>query len=70
MKDSERYMAQAEAVLRMATRAGSAAEREVYETIAEGWRKLAGEARRNEKNDERVREMDPEGRARRSLGGA
>ena len=58
MKDSERYMAQAEAVFRMAGRAGSPAEREVYETIAEGWRKLAGEARRNEKNDERVRRMD------------
>jgi hypothetical protein len=70
MKDSERYMAQAEAVLRMASRAGSPAEREVYETIAEGWRKLAGEARRNEKNDERVRAMDPENRGMRPLGGA
>jgi hypothetical protein len=69
MKDSERYLAQADAVLRMASRAGSAAEREVYETIAEGWRKLAGEARRNEKNDERVRKMDSEGRALRPLGG-
>jgi hypothetical protein len=56
MRDSERYLAQADAVLRMAGRAGSAAEREVYETIAEGWRKLAGEARRNEKNDERMRQ--------------
>lgn len=66
MKDSERYLAQAEAVLRMAGRASSPAEREVYETIAEGWRKLAGEARRNEKNDERVRQMDsPEARAAR-----
>jgi len=70
MKDSERYMAQAEAVLRMASRAGSTAERDVYGTIAEGWRKLAVEARRNEKNDERVREMDPETRALHSLGGA
>jgi hypothetical protein len=58
MRDSERYLEQAEAVLRMAGRAGSSAEREVYETIAEGWRKLAGEARRNEKNDARAREMD------------
>jgi hypothetical protein len=58
MKDSERYMAQAEAVLRMAGRAGSPAERQVYETIAQGWRKLAREARRIEKNDERVRRMD------------
>jgi hypothetical protein len=70
MKDSERYMAQAEAVLRMASRAGSAAEREVYETIAEGWRRLAREARRNEKNDERVRGMDPATRALRSVGRA
>jgi hypothetical protein len=51
MRDSERYMAQAEAVVRMAARAGSP-EREVYETIAEGWRKLAGEARRNERRDD------------------
>ena len=51
MRDSERYMAQAEAVLRMAARAGNPAERQVYETIAEGWTKLAGEARRNEGRD-------------------
>jgi len=56
MRDSERYMAQAESVTRMANRAGSDAEREVYETIAEGWRKLAREARRNEENDERMRQ--------------
>ncbi len=54
MRDSERYMAQADAVTRMAGRAASAAEREVYETIAEGWRKLAREARRNEQHDERA----------------
>jgi len=48
MRDSERYMAQAQAVLRMAARAGSPAERQVYETIAQGWTKLATEARRNE----------------------
>jgi hypothetical protein len=70
MKDSERYMAQAEAVLRMAGRAGSPAEREVYETIAEGWRKLAGEARRNEKNDARVRRLDPGQHATPTIGDA
>jgi len=52
MRDSERYIAQAESVLRMAARAANPAEREVYETIAEGWRKLAGEAKRNEQHDE------------------
>lgn len=56
MRDSERYMAQAEAVMRMAGRAASAAEREVYETIAEGWRKLAREAGRNERHEEIGRE--------------
>jgi hypothetical protein len=48
MRNSERYMAQAETVMRMAERASSPAEWSVYETIAEGWRKLASEARRNE----------------------
>jgi hypothetical protein len=52
MRDSDRYLAQAETVMRMAVRASSPAERQVYETIAEGWRKLAGEARRNERRDE------------------
>ena len=51
MRDSERYIAQAEAVMRMAARAASRPERKVYETIAEGWRKLANEARRNEQHD-------------------
>lgn len=51
MRDSERYMAQAEAVMRMAARASSPAERQVYESIAEGWRKLAREARRNEQHE-------------------
>ena len=51
MRDSERYMAQADAVLRMATRAASGAERQIYESIAEGWRKLALEAGRNERHD-------------------
>ena len=48
MRDSERYEAQAEAVLRMAGRAGSPAEKEVYLSIADGWRRLAAEAARNE----------------------
>lgn len=52
MRESERYKAQAEAVMRMAARAASRSERRVYETIAEGWRKLANEARRNEQHDE------------------
>jgi len=52
MQDSDRYMQQAEAVMRLAGRAGSAAERQVYETIAEGWRRLAAEARRNERHEE------------------
>ena len=61
MRDSERYMAQAEAVLRMAARAGNAAEKQVYETIAEGWTKLAAEARRNERRDTSDRpEADPQ----------
>jgi hypothetical protein len=60
MHDGDRYMAQAEAVLRLAARAGSAAERRVYETIAEGWRKLAVEARRNERHEGRGRRPDPE----------
>ena len=55
MRDSELYMAQSEAVTRMARRAASAAEREVYETIANGWRKLAREARRNEQHEAVVR---------------
>jgi hypothetical protein len=60
MRDSERYMQQAESVLRLAARASSPAERRVYETIAEGWRKLAGEARRNEQHDEPVSRIPPE----------
>lgn len=62
MRDSERYMAQAEAVLRMATRASAPAERRVYETIAEGWRKLAAEARRHEQRDANVTPIIPEPR--------
>lgn len=52
MRDSDRYMAQADTVARMAARANSAAERQVYDNIAEGWRKLAAEARRNERRDD------------------
>jgi hypothetical protein len=62
MRDSERYMEQAEAVMRMAGRAGSPAERKVYETIAEGWRKLAAEARRNERHEATVSRIAPEPR--------
>jgi len=48
MRDSERYLAQAETVMRMAARADSPAEKDVYLSIAEGWRKLAAEVLRNE----------------------
>jgi len=48
MRDSERYEAQAVTVLRMAARAESAAEKHVYQNIADGWRRLAAEAARNE----------------------
>lgn len=50
MRDSTRYREQAEAVMRLAAKAASAAEHEIYLRIAEGWRKLAGEAERNEHN--------------------
>jgi hypothetical protein len=53
MLDSERYEAQAREVLRMAKRSRNAAEKDVYLTIAEGWRKLAAEAARNEARAER-----------------
>ena len=53
MRDSERYLAQAETVMRMAARADSPAERDVYLTIAEGWRKLAAEVRRHELTEPR-----------------
>jgi len=48
MRDSERYLVQAEAVMRMAARSESAAEKAVYLSIADGWRKLAAEVQRNE----------------------
>ncbi|MBS0362497.1 MAG: hypothetical protein JSR98_14055 [Proteobacteria bacterium] len=53
MRDSERYESQAREVLRMAARAKSLAEKEVYASIAEGWKKLAAEAARNEARGER-----------------
>jgi hypothetical protein len=48
MRDSERYEAQARTLLKMAAKAGSAAEKQVYLDIADGWTRLAAEARRNE----------------------
>lgn len=42
---------QAEVVMRLAAKADSPAEKEVYISIAEGWRKLALEALRNERQD-------------------
>jgi hypothetical protein len=48
MRDSERYLAQAETVMTLAAKAENAAEKEVYLSIAEGWRRLAAEVQRNE----------------------
>jgi hypothetical protein len=48
---SDRYRMQAEVVMRLAAKADSPAEKEVYLQIAEGWRKLAAEALRNERQD-------------------
>jgi hypothetical protein len=53
MKTSERYLSQAETVLRMAARAESPAEKDVYLSIAEGWRRLATEVQRSEVAAER-----------------
>jgi hypothetical protein len=53
MRDSERYEAQARTVLKLAARAGNTPEKAVFLNIAEGWRRLAAEAARNE---ERVAE--------------
>lgn len=50
MRASERYLEQAETVTRLATKAASEAERDVYLSIAEGWRKLAAEASRGERH--------------------
>ena len=51
INSSDRYRMQAEVVMRLAAKAGSTAEKEVYLQIAEGWRKLAAEALRNELQD-------------------
>jgi hypothetical protein len=56
MRDSQRYEAQAETVLRLAARAESTAEKEVYLSIAEGWKRLAAEAARNERQGGRPAE--------------
>ena len=37
--------------MRLAAKAGSPAEKDVYLQIADGWRKLAAEALRNERQD-------------------
>jgi hypothetical protein len=60
MRDSERYLAQAEAVLRMAAKAANPAEKDVYLNIAAGWRRLAAEAERQENPPgEGCRSFDP-----------
>ena len=48
---SDRYRMQAEVVMRLAAKAESPAEKDVYLSIAEGWRKLAAEALRHERQD-------------------
>ncbi len=48
---SDRYRRQAEIVMRLAAKAASPSEKDVYLSIAEGWRKLAIEALRNERQD-------------------
>ena len=51
LSSSDRYRMQAEVVMRLAAKAGSPAEKQVYLQIAEGWRKLAAEALRNERQE-------------------
>lgn len=51
MRDSRKYEQQAETVMRLAAKAESAAEKQVYVDIAEGWRRLATEAARGELRD-------------------
>lgn len=51
LSSSDRYRRQAEVVMRLAAKADSPAEREVYLSIADGWRRLAAEALRNEQQD-------------------
>lgn len=48
---SDRYRLQAEVVMRLAAKADSPAEKDVYLSIADGWRRLAAEALRNERQD-------------------
>ena len=66
MRDSQRYQVQAETVLRMAARAGSPAEKQVYLNIADGWKRLAAEAARNEQRErpQEPRSFQPPGAAR------
>jgi hypothetical protein len=59
MRDSKRYEAQAELVLRMAARTESAAERQVFLNIADGWKRLAEEAARNERRNDGARPPEP-----------
>jgi hypothetical protein len=47
VRDSAGYLEQAEMVMRLAAKAQSQAEKDVYISIAEGWRRLAAEADRN-----------------------
>jgi hypothetical protein len=51
LSSSDRYRMQAEIVMRLAAKAENPAEKEVYLSIANGWRKLAAEALRNERQD-------------------
>jgi hypothetical protein len=64
MRDSERYQAQAETVLKMAARVGHGPEKHVYLSIADGWKRLAAEAARNEERDRpaEARSFDPDNR--------
>lgn len=48
--------------MRLAAKADSPAEKDVYLSIAEGWRKLAAEALRNERQD-----LAPAAKERRSF---
>jgi len=51
LNSSDRYRMQAEVVMRLAAKAESTMEQELYLSIAEGWRKLAAEALRSERQD-------------------
>ena len=69
LSDSDRYRMQAEVVMRLAGKAESQAERDVYLSIAEGWRKLAAEALRNERQShgrsrDRAAKRDTDGSSR------